>query len=543
MCFFLTFLYKYPTFTKKINFFDDLELNPQLGLNQVLKGAILSKFNSHLRDLYNWSAFESDETLSRFIEEKKLSPEDAFYLRRAKTLLHQHMDRGNSNLTDATIVDKAIVIKSKFEPIKNSQTPTPVTLDELDEIRSLNKKASTSDEHGDSSQAETTQLTATTPQTLQETKNVDTLDSPTPPTANLDPTEVEKPKDKGEYEALEFRGSTKEYFKIWIVNAFFTLATLGIYSAWAKVRTNRYFYANTFYKDDAFEYTANPLSILKGRVLIVLFYGAFIYSAQVLLNPTIALSIAAVALLAMPWIINRAIKFKLKTVKYRNVNFAYHKDAGEFYKFFTIHTLLNILTIGLAYPYSLNKFKELVVSNSSYGGEKFSYSGKTGEMYGNYLLVIAHTLVLVFVFGVIVGASTYIMKRVSMTSPDMMWLMMMGSIAMSYLIYIASLTYTKAIYDAIIQNYSWKNSSLGGIKFRTNYKSSKLGWIYFSNLVVLILSLGLLYPWTKVRVTKYKTQNFEIKSDDLDNFVVTAQKEQSAVGEEFDDFFDIDIGF
>ena len=48
-------------------------------------------------------------------------------------------------------------------------------------------------------------------------------------------------------ESLEFRGKTGEFFGIWIVNVFLTIITLGIYSAWAKVRTNRYFYGNIYY--------------------------------------------------------------------------------------------------------------------------------------------------------------------------------------------------------------------------------------------------------------------------------------------------------
>ena len=35
---------------------------------------------------------------------------------------------------------------------------------------------------------------------------------------------------------LQFNGKGFEYFKIWIVNIFLTIVTLGIYSAWAKVR-------------------------------------------------------------------------------------------------------------------------------------------------------------------------------------------------------------------------------------------------------------------------------------------------------------------
>ena len=42
-----------------------------------------------------------------------------------------------------------------------------------------------------------------------------------------------------------FSGKGSEYFSIWIVNIALTIVTLGIYSAWAKVRKMQYLYRNT----------------------------------------------------------------------------------------------------------------------------------------------------------------------------------------------------------------------------------------------------------------------------------------------------------
>lgn len=42
-------------------------------------------------------------------------------------------------------------------------------------------------------------------------------------------------------EAITFSATGSEYFRIWIVNLLLSIVTLGIYSAWAKVRRNRYF--------------------------------------------------------------------------------------------------------------------------------------------------------------------------------------------------------------------------------------------------------------------------------------------------------------
>ena len=44
---------------------------------------------------------------------------------------------------------------------------------------------------------------------------------------------------------FQFTGTGGEYFKIWIVNILLSIVTLGIYSAWAKVRRKQYFYGNT----------------------------------------------------------------------------------------------------------------------------------------------------------------------------------------------------------------------------------------------------------------------------------------------------------
>ena len=40
-------------------------------------------------------------------------------------------------------------------------------------------------------------------------------------------------------EQFTFTGTTREYFGIWIVNVLLTFVTLGVYSAWAKVRRQR----------------------------------------------------------------------------------------------------------------------------------------------------------------------------------------------------------------------------------------------------------------------------------------------------------------
>ena len=71
---------------------------------------------------------------------------------------------------------------------------------------------------------------------------------------------------------VQFSGETGQFFKIWIVNIVLTILTFGIYSAWAKVRTHRYFYSNTSIEGHQFTYLANPIQILIGRIIAVVLF-------------------------------------------------------------------------------------------------------------------------------------------------------------------------------------------------------------------------------------------------------------------------------
>ena len=67
---------------------------------------------------------------------------------------------------------------------------------------------------------------------------------------------------------FEFRGTGGAYFRIWIVNLALSIITLGIFSAWAKVRTKRYFNGSTSVAGHAFDYHASGFKILIGRSIL-----------------------------------------------------------------------------------------------------------------------------------------------------------------------------------------------------------------------------------------------------------------------------------
>ena len=120
-------------------------------------------------------------------------------------------------------------------------------------------------------------------------------------------------------EPFVFTGTTREYFGIWIVNVLLTILTLGIYSAWAKVRRQRYFYGNTRLAGAAFEYHARPVQILVGRIIVLVLIAA--YNVALNFVPVVGGLIAVGLIFAIPWFIMRGLRFSARVTSYRNVRF------------------------------------------------------------------------------------------------------------------------------------------------------------------------------------------------------------------------------
>src|SRR5689334_18337282 len=137
---------------------------------------------------------------------------------------------------------------------------------------------------------------------------------------------------------FEFSGDAHEYFRIWIVNLALSVVTLGVYSAWAKVRTNRYFYANTWVAGAPFQYLAQPIPILKGRIIALLVFGSYVLSGQ--FSPRLQLALAGVVALVVPWMVVRGLRFHARYSAWRSLNFRFVGSYGDAYLRYLLLLLL-----------------------------------------------------------------------------------------------------------------------------------------------------------------------------------------------------------
>lgn len=340
----------------------------------------------------------------------------------------------------------------------------------------------------------------------------------TAPTAEP-PAEGGPPSAAGESVPFRFTGSGGGYFRIWIVNLCLTVLTVGIYSAWAKVRTNRYFWGSTRLGAASFDYLANPVAILKGRLLVLAFFA--IYGIVSAVFPASEFVFGILFLAALPWAVVRSLVFRARNTAYRNVRFDYRGRYGEAFWVYVWLPILLPFTLGLLYPFLVHQQKRLVVAHSAYGTAPFALDARVGDFYALFgkvaLLVLAAGLAL----GGLAAAAPLVV------------------FALAPVLYL----YVFAYIGAGTSNLTYNGVVLGTHRLRSDLRTSALFGIYLTNAVAIVSSAGLLIPWAKVRAARYRVTQLALHPGvDLDSFVAARLEEVGTAGAEFGDMLDIDIG-
>lgn len=343
---------------------------------------------------------------------------------------------------------------------------------------------------------------------------------------------------------FSFTGSTGEYFRIWIVNMLLTLVTFGFYTPWARVRTRRYFHANTHLDGHSFDYLAKPINILWGYLIILAFLG--LYQLGALYNPVFLLVFFAIYLVAGPWVMYKAIRFKAHNTSYRNIRFRFNGSLGDAYVIYLGMALLIPLTFGLIIPYWVMKQKEYFFRNLSFGGRTFDFTPQAGEYYTRYIIAG----VIGFGFSIVTGfLMTGLMVAWGATGADVDTanppLSMFVLMYLSYIPTVILIVFVQVFVYVSIFNYNLERLLVQQTGFNSELKVGRYYWITITNIFATIFSLGLLAPWAAIRKTQYMAESVSLShpGEGLGEFVAESEREQSAVGDAAAEAFDIDIGW
>lgn len=339
---------------------------------------------------------------------------------------------------------------------------------------------------------------------------------------------------------LQFSGDGSEYFRIWIVNVCLSIVTLGIYSAWAKVRRNQYFYRHTSLAGASFDYHGDPKVILKGRAVAFTLFLAYSLAGQ--FSPFTASMIMLLIMAIMPWLLVRSFRFRLHNTSYRGLRFAFHGSYGQAYFNFLLWPLLATFSLGLLWPVVKQRIERYLRENSRYGQSGFKFTARASAYYGVYTAIFFMTLLILVLVAVGFWTCMALLKNTFQLPVPAEGQQMVAGVFIAIGLYLTMFMIIYPYAVSRLQNLIWNATMLGEDGFRSSLQARGLAGIMFSNLVLIILTFGLYKPYADIRLARYRLEHLEfLANGNIDDFVAGQQTNASAVGDEMADMFDLDI--
>lgn len=355
--------------------------------------------------------------------------------------------------------------------------------------------------------------------------------------------------------SLAFTGDGREYFRIWVVNLLLTLATLGIYSAWAKVRRLQYFDRNTVLAGASFDFHGNPRAVLMGRLLSVVLLAAYHYAFG--FSTTFGLLTIIGLLAAFPWLMRGAFRFRLGNTRYRGLWLGFDGSVAQAYLAWLPPALLFVLPgallavyperpelaalplpFYLAWPLMHARIRRFQHAHLLFGDQHSGYAVKARRFYRPYFVAGSLAFGAIIALGVVVGASAAMLAGPRI-GPVVAGLL--TAVIGSYIAYLLIGPYMVVR----VSNLAWSNTTFPGVRIRSTLPARAFMKLQTRNVLLTLLTLGLYRPFAVVNVYRFRLAHVQIEVDgDIEALAGhMAGRGRGAAGDGAADGFGIDISW
>lgn len=355
--------------------------------------------------------------------------------------------------------------------------------------------------------------------------------------------------------AFHFSGSGAEYFRIWVINLLLSLASFGIYTAWAKVRRMQYFDRNTSLAGASFDFHGRPSTILRGRLLAVLLLASYQYAIG--FSAPAGLAVAGTLLLATPFLMRGALRFRLTHTSYRALPFAFSGSVARAYRTYMVPAILFVLPgvmialfgeaawtmlavlLYVAWPAMYAQMKRYQFGEVRYGDLASSTNlplHKFFRLYllGALLLAAGCAGILMLVIGAV---RLEIVPTHDLARDIALALVVVGIAIVAYLL-------LGPYQQARVFNLCLARTSFPGVRFVSTLRVWPYMRLQLKNMALTVLSLGLYRPFAVVSAYRYRIAHLTVECDGgIDHILAGTRHHQGALGDGASDFFGIDLSW
>jgi uncharacterized membrane protein YjgN (DUF898 family) len=352
-----------------------------------------------------------------------------------------------------------------------------------------------------------------------------------------------------------FTGSGKEYFRIWIVNLLLTVATLGVYSAWAKARRLQYFDRNTMLAGATFDFGGRPGAILRGRALAVLLLAAYNYAFG--LSLTLGLAVAGALLLALPFLMRGALRYRLCNTSYRGLPFGFRGSVTGAYLAY-LPPVATVLLPGalfaadpenplaalafvlyLGWPAMYSAMKRYQHSHITYGNRCAHYDVPMRRFVRPYALAA-----LAFLLGSFAVVFAVVMTTAGWADGRLVPATTLDAMAYALPVYLLLLL-TGPYLQVRLANLAWSGTGFPDLRIRCDMKAWAFTRLQLANALLTVLSLGLYRPFAVVRVYRYRLACLSLQvHEDFESISAESRRvRQGAAGDGAADLLGLDLSW
>jgi len=304
---------------------------------------------------------------------------------------------------------------------------------------------------------------------------------------------------------LKFYGEGGTLFGIVLINTLLTFVTLGIYYPWARAKLLKYFYSETEFNGNRFEFHGTGKEMFKGFIKVILIliaiYGIAMCGAFTK-SPGLILLIYPIIFAIIPFAIHGAMRYRLSRTSWRGIHFGYHGDLKEFLGLFFKNLLLTIVTLGIYGPWMQINLHKYVEGHSRIGNATVQFNASGGDF---FVLHLKGYLLTVVTLGIYLP-----------------W-------------------YITSIHRFYIEHTSIEQNGTVSV-FKTHITGGGFFLLSIVNALIVIFTLGIGYSWVRIRVMRFYIDNLELQGGfNPDLLIQTEGEYTNATGDDMLSMFEIDL--
>lgn len=361
-----------------------------------------------------------------------------------------------------------------------------------------------------------------------------------------------------------YDGKLAEIYAIYLRHLVLMMVTLGWSRFWGRTRIRRYLWTHMSIFGDRFEYRGRGIELMIGFVLVLVVlavWGGAVWlvvkfafddkwPAQFGLLDTFYLSLVLIGI-PLSFVGQYAgLRYKLSRTRWRAIRWSLAGSAWRYGAIATFLTFANAVTVQLLTPVVSVNLARPRLANVGLGNERFEFAGQAGDIYGRYvgyyfLNILAWIVALaILIFAAFAGGEKLglsgkeVLELFSIFSLRTVLLLVAAAVVL-YVLFSLMILPLRCWWQAYLLRYLVSHTRFRHVLFATSISTRQMWGFLVLNYLIVILSLGLGWPWVIHRTLKLIASELWIYGAPEGARIEQSQARVPRFGEGLLDMFDV----